>query len=85
MNRDDAPNANEQPDPDEPEPLEIPLPPRRRWAGMTLYFLAFAGVGTLLVLLLVRLGSSLPISIGAVGFMIVGMLLMARWTTRNVL
>jgi hypothetical protein len=52
---------------------------------MTLYFLAFAGVGTLLVLLLVRLGSSLPISIGAVGFMIVGMLLMARWTTRNVL
>jgi hypothetical protein len=73
-----------QPEQTDPPLLEIPLEGRWRWAGLVVYLLAFASVGAVLVYLLVRLGSSLPIAIGAVAVMIVGMLIMARWAGRNV-
>ncbi len=85
MKDDRQTKPTQEPGHTDPPFLEIGPVGGRRWSGLTLYLLAFAGVGMVLVLLLLRLGSSWPIAVGAVGVMIVGMLVMAHWAGRNVL
>lgn len=56
----------------------------RSWWGFTAWLLGYLAVAGVLVAVFVRFTASVGWAVGLVGFMLVYMTVMARWTSRNV-